>query len=133
MSNSIDLETVGCDDHHNGRIAELSGSLQLRDYPTDTVRLSCAKCGRKRQYRQQNLIERYRADIRLLDLPEEIAQCIRPWPGPGASAMFQSLRPVPFFAGPASQTGAVFTEHYRSARPGFRWPSDIITFSPSAM
>jgi len=26
MSNFIDLETVGCDDHHNRRIAELSGS-----------------------------------------------------------------------------------------------------------
>jgi len=34
MSNLIDLETVGCDDRHN-RIAELSGSLQLRDYPAD--------------------------------------------------------------------------------------------------
>jgi len=29
------LETVGCDDHHSRRIAELSGSLQLRDYPAD--------------------------------------------------------------------------------------------------
>lgn len=84
MSNFIDLETVGCDNHHNRRIAKLSGSLQLRDYPADIVRLSCAKCGRKGQFRQQNSIERYRADIRQLDLPEEIAQCIRRWSGPGA-------------------------------------------------
>jgi hypothetical protein len=39
MSNFIYLETVGCDDHHNRRIAELGGSLQLRDYPADIVRL----------------------------------------------------------------------------------------------
>jgi hypothetical protein len=71
MSNFIDLETVGCDDHHNRRIAELSGSLQLRDYPADVVRLSCAKCGRKDQPSTKNLIERYRADIHLLS--EEIA------------------------------------------------------------
>jgi len=106
MSNFIYLETVGCDDHHNRRIAELGGSLQLRDYPADIVRLSCAKCGRKGQLSTQNLIERYRADIRLLDLPEEFAQCIRPWPSPGASAMFQGLRPLPLFAGSASQASS---------------------------
>jgi hypothetical protein len=39
------------------------------------VRLSCAKCGRKGQYRKQTLVERYGADIRLPDLREEIAQC----------------------------------------------------------
>src|SRR5262249_60189119 len=64
----------------------------------------------------QNLIERYRADIRLLDLPEEIAQCIRPWPGPGASAMFQSLRPVPLFAGPANRS-----RFYRGLPIGATW------------
>jgi len=53
------------------------GSLQLRDYPGDIVRLSCAKCGRAGRYRKQNLIERYGADIRLPDLREEIAQCER--------------------------------------------------------
>ena len=47
MSDVIDLETVGCDGHHNGRIAELSGSLQLRDYPADVVRLSYAKYERR--------------------------------------------------------------------------------------
>ena len=48
----------------------MSGSLQLRDYPADLVRLSCA-CGRKGHYRKQNLIARYGADIRLPDLREE--------------------------------------------------------------
>ena len=51
----------------------MTGSLQLREYPADMVRLSCAKCGRAGQYRKQNLIERYGADIRLPDLREEIA------------------------------------------------------------
>jgi hypothetical protein len=32
------------------------GSLQLREYPAETVRLSCQKCGRAGQYRKQNLI-----------------------------------------------------------------------------
>ena len=44
------------------------GSLQLREYPAETVRLSCQKCGRAGQYRKQNLIERYGTDIRLPDL-----------------------------------------------------------------
>ena len=101
MSNFIYLETVGCDDHHIRRIAELGGSLQLRDYPADIVRLS-TKCGRKGQLSTQNLIERYRADIRLLDLPEEsLSLGLVP-----ASAMFQGLRPVPLFAGSASQASS---------------------------
>jgi len=54
-----------------------NGSLQLREYPGDLVRLSCAKCGRSGQYRKQSLIERYGADIRLPDLREEIALCGR--------------------------------------------------------
>jgi hypothetical protein len=53
------------------------GSLQLREYPTDLVRLSCEKCGRGGQYRKQKLIGRYGADIRLPDLREEISQCRR--------------------------------------------------------
>ena len=53
------------------------GSLQLREYPAETVRLSCQKCGRAGQYRKQNLIERYGTDIRLPDLRQEIAQCER--------------------------------------------------------
>lgn len=55
----------------------MNGSLQLREYPGDRVRLSCEKCGRAGQYRKQILIERYGADIRLPDLRWEIAQCER--------------------------------------------------------
>jgi hypothetical protein len=55
----------------------MTGSLQLRDYPSEIVRLSCEKCGRAGQYRKQTLIERYGADMRLPDLREEIAQCER--------------------------------------------------------
>jgi hypothetical protein len=43
----------------------MAGSLQLRDYPSEIMRLSCEKCGRAGQYRKQTLIERYGADIRL--------------------------------------------------------------------
>jgi len=55
----------------------VGGALQLRDYPSDIVRLSCEKCGRSGQYRKQKLIDRYGADIRLPDLREETAQCQR--------------------------------------------------------
>jgi len=55
----------------------MTGSLTLSDYPGEIVRLSCPKCGRAGQYRKQNLIERYGADMRLPDLREEIAQCER--------------------------------------------------------
>jgi hypothetical protein len=55
----------------------LGGSLQLREYPTDLVWLSCEKCGRAGQYRKQNLIARYGADIWLPDLRQEISQCER--------------------------------------------------------
>jgi hypothetical protein len=55
----------------------MTGSLTLSEFPGDIVRMSCAKCGRTGQYRKQNLIERYGADIRLPDLREEIAQCER--------------------------------------------------------
>jgi hypothetical protein len=54
----------------------MSGSLRLRDYPGDLVRLSCLKCG-SGQYRKEKLIERYGADVRLPDLREELAQCER--------------------------------------------------------
>jgi hypothetical protein len=40
------------------------GSLQLYEYPKPMVRLECEKCGGSEQYRMQNLIERYGADIR---------------------------------------------------------------------
>jgi hypothetical protein len=55
----------------------MSGSIQLREYPREIVRLSCPKCGRAGQYRKQILIERYGTDTRLPDLREEIAQCGR--------------------------------------------------------
>jgi hypothetical protein len=55
----------------------MNGSLRLREYPGDIVRLSCEKCGRAGQYRKQTLVERYGGDIRLPDLREEIAQCGR--------------------------------------------------------
>ena len=50
----------------------MTGSLQLREYSGEIVRLSCPKCGRAGQYRKRNLIERYGADIRLPDLPERL-------------------------------------------------------------
>ena len=53
------------------------GSLLLREYPAELVRLSCEKCGRAGQYPKQNLIARYGADIRLPDLRWEISQCSR--------------------------------------------------------
>ena len=53
------------------------GSLSLREYPGELVRLSCEKCGRAGQYRKQNSIERFGADIRLPDLRQEISQCRR--------------------------------------------------------
>jgi hypothetical protein len=55
----------------------MTGSLLLREYPGELVRLSCTKCGRAGQYRKQNLIERFGAEMRLPDLREEIAQCGR--------------------------------------------------------
>ena len=55
----------------------MTGSLQLRNYPADMVRLACTKCCRVGQYRKQTLIERYGADIRLPELREEIAKCDR--------------------------------------------------------
>ena len=53
----------------------MSGPLLLRDYPCDLVRLSCEKCGCASQFRKQNLIARYGADIPLPDLLEELVGC----------------------------------------------------------
>ena len=55
----------------------MNGSLQLREYPADRVRLSYEKCGRSGQYRKRTLIDHYGADMRLPDLREEIAHCER--------------------------------------------------------
>ena len=41
------------------------------------VRLTCDKCGRAGQYRKENLMARFGADIVLPDLRDEIAQCER--------------------------------------------------------
>jgi hypothetical protein len=46
----------------------MTGSLKLREYPANMVRLACAKCGRTGQYRKEALIEKYGADIPLPDL-----------------------------------------------------------------
>ena len=55
----------------------MTGSLTLRDYPGETVRLVCDKCGRAGKYRKQKLIEQFGADILLPDLRHEIAKCER--------------------------------------------------------
>ena len=55
----------------------MTGSTKLSDYPGDTVRLACDKCGRKGKYRKQSLIAQYGGDIALPDLREEIANCER--------------------------------------------------------
>jgi RNase P subunit RPR2 len=55
----------------------MNGSVRFHEYPTETVRLTCPKCGRSGRYRKRKLIERFGPDIRLPDLREEIAQCDR--------------------------------------------------------
>jgi hypothetical protein len=55
----------------------MNGSLTLRDYPGDVVRLACEKCGRRGQYWKQSLLVRFGVDIALPDLRVEIAQCER--------------------------------------------------------
>ena len=55
----------------------MNHSLKLSEYASEIVRLTCEKCGRSGQYRKQKLIGRYDADMRLPDLPQEIAQCRR--------------------------------------------------------
>jgi hypothetical protein len=50
------------------------GSLHLREYPADMVRLLSEKCGREAQYRKQNLIERFGPDIRLPDLRDGLCE-----------------------------------------------------------
>ena len=53
------------------------GSLRLNEYSAEMVRVACDKCGRSGQYRKQNLIDRFGADIRLPDLRWEISHCDR--------------------------------------------------------
>src|SRR5262245_7482231 len=69
----ISAAAIGLTDVLQAR--SMTGSLQLRDYPGDMVRLSCPKCGRAGQYKKQTLIERYGAYVRLPDLKDLIAKC----------------------------------------------------------
>ena len=54
-----------------------AGRMHFADRTILNPSTKCAKCGRAGQYRKQNLVERYGAEIRLPDLREEIAQCQR--------------------------------------------------------
>jgi hypothetical protein len=42
--------------------------VTLAEHPTDMVRLACAKCERRGQYRKATLIERYGPDANMVDL-----------------------------------------------------------------
>ena len=55
----------------------MTGSIKLRDHPSDMVRLTCDRCGRTGQYRKQNLIAQFGADITSPDLRHEVAKCER--------------------------------------------------------
>lgn len=57
----------------------MTGSIKLRDHPSDVVRIVCEKCGRSGQYRKQNHISQYGPDTLLPDLRVEIAR--REWQG----------------------------------------------------
>jgi hypothetical protein len=39
--------------------AAMTGSIKLRDYPGDIVRLACDRCGRSGQYRKEKLITQF--------------------------------------------------------------------------
>jgi hypothetical protein len=54
-----------------------SGALQLKDYPTDMVRLACTRCPRKGQYRKAALIVRFGKNIMLPNLRTLLAKCER--------------------------------------------------------
>ena len=45
-----------------------SGSLTIKDFPTDRIEVECKKSGRKGRYRKTSLIEKYGSDIVLPDL-----------------------------------------------------------------
>ena len=54
------------------------GSLQLREYPAEMVRLSCEKCGRDGCYGLHRLIERRGRDAKLIDWLDELtADCAK--------------------------------------------------------
>ena len=54
-----------------------SGALQLKDYPTDVVRLACTRCDRKDQYRKAALVVRFGKYMTLPDLRVLLANCDR--------------------------------------------------------
>jgi hypothetical protein len=49
--------------------------VQLKDYPTDVVRLACTRCPRKGQYRKDDLVVRFTRDISLPTMRVLIAKC----------------------------------------------------------
>ena len=51
------------------------GALQLKDYPTDVVRLACTRCPRKGQYRKAAPVVRFSRDISLPTMRVLIAKC----------------------------------------------------------
>ena len=55
----------------------MGGSLKLRDYPADMVRLACNRCGRAGQYGKATLIAQFGAEIALPDLRNKVAKCER--------------------------------------------------------
>ena len=55
----------------------MTGSLKLKDHPSDMVQFACEKCGRAGQYSKQHLIWRFGPDIPLPDLRTKIANCER--------------------------------------------------------
>jgi len=54
---------------------EQSGSLRIKDYPTDVVRLACTICPRKSQYRKAALMVRFGKYMTLPDLQVLLAKC----------------------------------------------------------
>ena len=53
----------------------MSGSINLRDHPGETVRIVCERCRRRGQHRKGKLIAVYGPNIPLPDLRVEIAKC----------------------------------------------------------
>jgi hypothetical protein len=52
-----------------------NGAWSLDEWPLPLVRVSCTKCGRAGQYHTATLIERYGANMVLLELRHVLAQC----------------------------------------------------------
>jgi hypothetical protein len=69
-----------------------SGALQLKDYPTDMVRLACTHCPRKGQYRKATLMVRFGKYMTLPDLRALLANCERE-PGTACGIYFVDLKP----------------------------------------